>query len=346
MAAPLPQIVSTPVRRFQEVVGGVPTDQLRTLDGQACVQFVRTLRPALMGKVKSAVACERQADGTWRPRAGTPLVAVKQIYKWCIAAGTTIDHRPVREDPRVEIQILQFLSAPGHPNVLRMLHLLEDDVCLYMVLEFLDGGELFDQVERRQRVPEDEARRLIWQIVQGVKYLHAKGWCHRDISLENAMLSNAPALGVVKLIDFGLSLPLPPGGAPLPPGPRVGKERYMPPEMYAQGPYSGPAVDLWTVGMCIFVLLFGIYPYTVASAARCQYFAEIAAGRFLPMLASWGYDRAVSGDALDLMNGLLCPDAGARLTVAQVEAHAWFRPLFPAPVAVAPGAPGGAAGGV
>lgn len=87
------------------------------------------------------------------------------------------------------------------------------------------------------------------------------------------MLSNTPDVGVVKLIDFGLSLPLLPGGAPLPPGPRgarrtppasnarnctvsmffrcstVGKERYMPPEMYAQGPYSGTCVDLWTIGM-------------------------------------------------------------------------------------------------
>lgn len=74
------------------------------------------------------------------------------------------------------------------------------------------------------------------------------------------------------------------------------------------------------------------------------------------MLASWGYDRAVSSEALDLMNGLLCPDARVRLTIAQVEAHAWFRPLFPqaaaaaAPAAVAPAPPaaggGAAVGGV
>lgn len=55
-----------------------------------------------------------------------------------------------------------------------MLDLLEDGERLYMVLEYLNGGELFDQVEQRQRVPEDEARRYIWQVVQGTKYLHAK----------------------------------------------------------------------------------------------------------------------------------------------------------------------------
>ena len=209
------------------------------------------------------------------------------------------------------------------------------------------------------------------------------------------MLSNAPVAGVVKLIDFGLSLPLPPGGGLLPPGPRgacaavwsllqnrssvmhapssfaVGKERYMSPEMYAQGPCSGPALDMWTIGMCVFVLLFGIYPYSCASAARCQcvgaaaaalanaphsqpppppmhcrYFAEIAGGRFLPMLVAWGYDRAVSPEALDLLNGLICPNPQARLSMAQVEAHAWFRPLLVGAAApVAPVAPAGGPGG-
>ena len=55
-----------------------------------------------------------------------------------------------------------------------MIDLFEDDACLYMVLEYLDGGELFDQVERLQRVPEDDARRYMWQVVQGTKYLHSR----------------------------------------------------------------------------------------------------------------------------------------------------------------------------
>lgn len=63
------------------------------------------------------------------------------------------------------------------------------------------------------------------------------------------MLSHAPDPNTIKLIDFGLSLPLPAGGALLPPGARVGKERYMAPEIYAQVAYDGQAVDLWTLGM-------------------------------------------------------------------------------------------------
>lgn len=77
--AALPQIISIPVSRMQELVDGAPTDQLRTRDGLGCLQFVRTLRPALMGKVKSAVSCERHADGHWRPRPGSPRFAVKQV---------------------------------------------------------------------------------------------------------------------------------------------------------------------------------------------------------------------------------------------------------------------------
>ena len=153
--AALPAMVATQVARFKETIDGLPVDQLRTIDGRGCIQLIRTLRPALselvgvgeccvialhtlsssrtsVGKVKSAIVCDRHADGSWRPRAGASLVAVKQvggggglhpstfldvapasfqIHKWCIALGQTIDRRPVREDPRVEISILQYLSG-------------------------------------------------------------------------------------------------------------------------------------------------------------------------------------------------------------------------------------------
>jgi hypothetical protein len=121
-----------------------------------------------MGKVKAAVACALGPDGRWTPHPGSTQVAVKQIYKWCIAQGTTLDGRRVQEDPRLEMSLMQLLSVPGHGNVLRLIALLEDNDCLYMVLEYLDGGELFDQVHHRGRVPESEARGYIWQVLQGV----------------------------------------------------------------------------------------------------------------------------------------------------------------------------------
>lgn len=333
---PLPPPATTPAVRVQEIrPDGSRVDQLRTGDGR-CIQLVRTLRKALMGKVKAAVACALGPDGRWTPHPGSTQVAVKQIYKWCIAQGTTLDGRRVQEDPRLEMSLMQLLSVPGHGNVLRLIALLEDNDCLYMVLEYLDGGELFDQVHHRGRVPESEARGYIWQVLQGTKYLHSRGWCHRDISLENAMISNAPTAGVVKVIDFGLSMALPPvAGALLPPNGRVGKEKYMAPEIFAQQFYSGTAVDMWTLGMCIFVLLFGIYPYQVASAAHCRYFAEIAAGRLLSLMRGWGYQAIASDSALDLISGLLCVDPARRLSVAEAEAHPWFAPLAAAASAAA-----------
>lgn len=102
-AAPaLPAMVATQVARVKETIDGLPVDQLRTIDGRGCVQLIRTLRPALselvgvvlcnallnadkspcrhaVGKVKSAIVCDRHADGSWRPRAGASLVAVKQV---------------------------------------------------------------------------------------------------------------------------------------------------------------------------------------------------------------------------------------------------------------------------
>jgi hypothetical protein len=115
---------------------------------------VRTLQKALMGKVKLGQLCRHEADGTpsgrWVPQTGPgTLVAVKQLYKWCMERGVTVENRPVRENPLEEVAVLARLASPGHGNVLRMFELLEDAQCLYIVLEFCGGGELFDQVRKQ-----------------------------------------------------------------------------------------------------------------------------------------------------------------------------------------------------
>ena len=77
--AALAEFASTAAFRAREIIDGLAVDQLRARDGKGCLQFVRTLRPALMGKVKSAVACVLCDDGHWRPHAASHTVAVKQV---------------------------------------------------------------------------------------------------------------------------------------------------------------------------------------------------------------------------------------------------------------------------
>ena len=194
-ALPLPQLQPVPCVRLQgRTSDGHVIDQLHVPGLNRVFQMVRTIRGALMGKVKAAVECAPDpATGAWMvPAAEHRIFAVKQLYKICIARHCTTDGKPVREDPWTEIAVMAMLSDPGHANVLRLEALLEDEHCLYLVLEHCDGGELFDQVAALGHVREDITRHYIWQLINGLRYMHAKGVAHRDISLENAMLQSPP----------------------------------------------------------------------------------------------------------------------------------------------------------
>jgi len=144
---------------------------LCAVDSRIGYQFIRTLQNALMGKVKSAVVCTPMADGSFAAPSAPPykLVAVKQLFKECIAKGVTLDGKRVKEDPMMEVAVLTYLGDPGHTNVLRLLNFLEDEVYYYFVYELLNGGELFDQIAAHGggAVPEDTTRRYIFDSLQG-----------------------------------------------------------------------------------------------------------------------------------------------------------------------------------
>jgi hypothetical protein len=292
---------------------------------------------ALMGKVKQAVRCVRQANGEWVMSQPPQVVAVKQLYKVCISRGVTMQGHRVKENPLQEAGVLMHLSSSGgHPNVLRMLDMMEDNDCLYIVLEFLQGGELFDAVAHGQ-MNEDRARDYFLHMVEGSRYMHACGVGHRDLSLENALLSYPPGHreSTAKIIDFGLAVKLPTAGAGGPDDPfatrarlpadgRVGKEKYMPPEVFSLLEYEPVAVDAWELGVCLFVLLFGVHPFQQANADRCPYFRAISEGHLPTLLREWGFDKLVSPAALDLLVFLMQADPARRPLLSEVAAHPWM----------------------
>lgn len=381
-----------------------------------------------MGKVKQAVRCVRQPGpqgAEWVIPPNPTVVAVKQLYKVCIARGVTVHGHRVKENPMQEVGVLLHLSGladryggykngphassssqyspavssasasvrtptvfpgagagpagstpsvgggtgspsspggfipgaagQGHPNVLRLLDLMEDNDCLYIVLEYLGGGELFDAVEHRQ-VNEEKAKRYFAHMVAGSRYMHAMGVGHRDISLENAMLDLGPEhpSAMAKIIDFGLAVKFPStvgasssqtnataaGPVLLPADGRVGKERYMPPEVFNLQQYNPVAVDTWELGVSLFVLLFGVYPYTQANGERCPYFKALADGLLPQLMREWGFDRLVSPHALHLLAQLLQADPAKRPSLDSVLQHPWLAGV--AGGGAAPGTTGGA----
>jgi len=186
------------VKRTLEVVsqGRIhAVDCLISLVTNAVYGLIRTLRPAIYGKVKLGMTLEaRGPDGSYHMVTDRP-VAVKIIRKEKLGGRS-------QEDPLKEIAVMQFLSEPGHPNVMGLVEVLEDEECIYLVLPFCDGGEICQWFERsRYMLREEVARGFFLQILSGLRYLHGKGVVHRDMSLENLLYDQKTRRCII--IDLG-----------------------------------------------------------------------------------------------------------------------------------------------
>lgn len=171
-------------------------DCLVSLASDAVYGLIRTLRPAIYGKVKLGMTLEqRGADGSYHMVTDKP-VAVKIIRKDKLGGRS-------QEDPLKEIAVMQHLSDPGHPNVMGLVEVLEDPECIYLVLPFCDGGEICQWFERsRYMLREEVARGFFLQILSGLQYLHARGVVHRDMSLENLLYDQKTRRCII--IDLGM----------------------------------------------------------------------------------------------------------------------------------------------
>lgn len=108
-----------------------------------------------------------------------------------------LKHKMVEHIKR-EISTMMLIK---HPNVTQMFEVMASKTKIYIVLEFVDGGELFDKIAKNGRLKEDEARRYFQQLINAVDYCHSRGVYHRDLKPENLLLDS---YGVLKISDFGL----------------------------------------------------------------------------------------------------------------------------------------------
>ena len=216
---------------------------------------------------------------------------------------------------------------------------------IYTVMEYVNG-ELLQRVSHAGAMDEATARKYFIQILDGLHSLHELGYCHRDLSLENVLVTDD---GCAKLIDFGAATRLPPlqrvpaaGGGetwadtalPAPIAP-FGKTAYMLPEYYHKMPYSGRQFDLWSAAVCLFIMLEGEYLYSAPSAADDK-FMLLHSGNFGTIFAQRNSIRKqrgrppLSAAVQDLLSGILHPDPNQRpVTVQALLRHAWLCPTVP-----------------
>lgn len=202
-----------------------------------------------------------------------------------------------------EIIIMKLLT---HPNVLRLYDVWETSKALYLVLEYVEGGELFDLLVERGPLQEQEAIKYFRQIILGTAYCHALGICHRDLKPENLLLD---ASLNVKLADFGMAA-LESNGKLLETS--CGSPHYAAPEIVSGLKYHGAASDVWSCGVILFALLTGRLPFDDENIRNLL--LKVQAGSF-------DMPEEISDEALDLIWQMLTVDPMQRISTAEVLNH-------------------------
>ncbi|OIW20559.1 hypothetical protein TanjilG_14958 [Lupinus angustifolius] len=234
------------------------------------------------------------------------VLACKSIAKDRLV--TSNDLRSVKH----EIEIMATLS--GHPNVVDLKAVYEEEDYVHLVMELCAGGELFHRLEKHGRFYESEARVLFRHLMQVVLYCHENGVVHRDLKPENILLATRASSSPIKLADFGLATYIKPGQSL---HGLVGSPFYIAPEVLA-GAYN-QAADVWSAGVILYILLSGMAPFWGKTKSRIFEAVKAAHLRFPP--DPWDH---ISESAKDLIKGMLCTEASQRLTAQEVLDHCWM----------------------
>jgi serine/threonine-protein kinase Chk2 len=234
-----------------------------------------------------------------------------------------VEDRSKTEGLQQEIGVLMGVS---HPNVLCLKDTFNERDRVYLVLELAPEGELFNYIVMKQKLSEDESRKLFVQLFQGIKYLHERNIVHRDIKPENILLVDKDLH--VKLADFGLAKII---GEESFTTTLCGTPSYVAPEILAdskQRKYT-KAVDVWSLGVVLYICLCGFPPFSDELYSRDFPFTlsqQIKSGRFDYPSPYWD---SVGDPALDLIDSMLIVDPEKRFTIDQCLQHPWLSQSTP-----------------
>ncbi|XP_064629382.1 serine/threonine-protein kinase par-1-like [Lineus longissimus] len=245
-----------------------------------------------------------------------------------------IDKKKAKEDSYVRKNLRRegkLLQVVRHTNVAQLYEIMETENCYYLVLELCEGGDLMEHICNKKRLEEKEVRKYMRQIISAVEYLHRAGILHRDLKVENLLLSQNKD---VKIIDFGLSNSV-----------KVthtndgykfdeflvtqcGSPAYAAPELLANKKY-GPQVDVWSIGVNMYAMLTGNLPFTVHPFNIKTLQNKMTSGDMNAL------PESITRGCRDLVKKLLTSDPEKRISLREAMQHPWLtegrnRPLEPA----------------
>ncbi|KAL6703204.1 Serine/threonine-protein kinase [Coniothyrium glycines] len=267
----------------------------------------KTIGAGSMGKVKLAKHSESGEQ-----------VAVKIVPRLSQDQHQSVADRE-RADLSKEIRTAReaaIVSLLNHPYVCGMTDVVRTNYHWYMLFEFVNGGQMLDYIISHGRLKEKQARKFARQIASALDYCHRNSIVHRDLKIENILISKT---GDIKIIDFGLSNLF---------SPRsqlktfCGSLYFAAPELLQAKQYTGPEVDVWSFGIVLYVLVCGKVPFDDQSMPQLH--AKIKKGHV-------DYPPWLSAECRNLIHRMLQTDPTQRLTLSEIMSHPWLVKGFNSP---------------
>ncbi|KAL3480133.1 hypothetical protein BJX99DRAFT_35342 [Aspergillus californicus] len=264
----------------------------------------KTLGAGSMGKVK----------------VGKHLETGQQVAIKIVPRQSTEEHRSAREAERAdrskEIRTAReaaIVSLVNHPYICGMRDVVRTNYHWYMLFELVNGGQMLDYIISHGKLKEKQARKFARQIASALDYCHRNSIVHRDLKIENILISKT---GDIKIIDFGLSNLF---------SPRsllktfCGSLYFAAPELLQARQYTGPEVDVWSFGIVLYVLVCGKVPFDDQSMPKLH--AKIKQGVF-------EYPPGLSAECRHIISRMLVTDPKQRASLAEIMNHPWMTKGF------------------
>ncbi|KAJ1666991.1 hypothetical protein IW140_002203 [Coemansia sp. RSA 1813] len=226
------------------------------------------------------------------------------------------------------IHEINLLRGIRHPNIVRVYDVAETPRHVYIFMPLLRGGDLFDYIYDHERLAEDEARFIVYQVLLALKYLHDANIAHRDLKPENTLLvSKSVPYSQVMLTDFGMAKA---AGQQELMKTMCGTFQYIAPEMISGGVKPGQtlevgyttAVDCWSLGVMTYAMVSGMLPFSDDEGNPQILFSQILSGHIDFSSPCWS--SSISPECRAFIHGLLRIDPAKRMTVDKAFKHPWI----------------------
>lgn len=260
-------------------------------------QIIRTVGSGSTGKVKLGVNIRTQRK-----------VAIKIISRKYINDSSKKSKETASSRKKRILREAAILNLAHHPNIVRLYDLYVTEEYYCMVFEYVDGGQMLDYIITHGKMTEEQAQKFFLQLLSAVSYCHENGIVHRDLKIENVLIDTN---GDVKLVDFGLSNFFDPSDKLKT---FCGSLYFAAPELLRGIVYTGPEIDVWSLGIILYVLVCGKVPFDDKSMSALH--EKIKSGLFV-------LPDHLSIQCRNLLKSMIEVDPKRRARIDEILRHSW-----------------------